>query len=319
VLYDTGRAVFPLSLLRAVAEVQEQRSLTTNPSGAPKIAHVFPLSALLYCAHCDRQAISGDDGGVNGKLRSKLIGWNAGGKLRYRHSEGKKCTCKQRTMFAHIIEEDFYRLINLLHIPEDAIDLMAEIAVQSQFADLEGQDEAKFEEEKQIAIAKHQRALKNMRLMFKNGEMGEEEYYRDKDYHERQISHLEAAMTDTQQIRMEFTSCREMLKRIQEFWHVTEGEDRKILAHSLFDEIVYDMDTKRIVDFKVKVWAERFLVMRAALYEDQMGLEMKNRFNSGASSEVSYFDPNGLCRLRITLSFSCVRRIRILFLVQSAA
>ena len=92
---------------------------------------------------------------------------------------------------------------------------------------------------------------------------------------------------------MEFTACAELLSRIQQFWHITEGEDRKILAHSLFDEITYDLTEKRIVDFKVKVWAERFLVMRAALYEDQIGEEMKNRFNSGVSSDVSYFDPNG--------------------------
>jgi hypothetical protein len=41
---------------------------------------------------------------------------------------------------------------------------------------------------------------------------------------------------------------------------------------------------KRIVDFKIKSWAEPFLVLRAALYEDEMSEEMKNRFNSGSSS-----------------------------------
>ncbi len=71
------------------------------------------------------------------------------------------------------------------------------------------------------------------------------------------------------------------------------GEDRKLLAHNRFDEIVYDLDEKRIADFKVKSWAEPFLVLRAALYEDEMGEEMKNRFNSGGSSGGTSGSPNG--------------------------
>ena len=228
------------------------------------------------------------------RLRSRIIGWNAGGKLRYRHSESKRCSCKQRTINADIVEDDFYRLIKLLQIPHDAIDVIAEIAVQSRFNDLQGQDEAKFEEERRVALAKHRRALKNNLTLFRDGTIEEEDYYRTKDHLERQISYLESARTDRQQLRIEFTSCAELLSRIQEFWNVTEGEDRKLLAHSLFDEISYDIDRKRIVDFKLKVWAEPFLVMRAALYEDQMGEEMKNRFNSGSSSDVSFVDPNGL-------------------------
>ena len=60
----------------------------------------------------------------------------------------------------------------------------------------------------------------------------------------------------------------------------------------MFDEIVYDLDRRRIVDFKVKQWAEPYVIMRSTLYRDQMGEEMKNRFNSGLSSKVSYCSPN---------------------------
>ena len=85
----------------------------------------------------------------------------------------------------------------------------------------------------------------------------------------------------------------EMVNRLKKFWDITEGEDRRLLAHSLFDEIVYDLDEQRIVDFKIKSWAEPFLILRAALYHDLMGEEMKNRFNSGVSSGGQFFDPNG--------------------------
>lgn len=52
----------------------------------------------------------------------------------------------------------------------------------------------------------------------------------------------------------------------------------------MFDEIVYDLDTKPIVDIKLKSQVEPLLVLRAALYEDEVGEEIKNRFNSGHSS-----------------------------------
>jgi hypothetical protein len=61
----------------------------------------------------------------------------------------------------------------------------------------------------------------------------------------------------------------------------------------MFDEIIYDLDQHRIVDFKIKSWAEPFLVFRAALYRDEMGEEMLNRFKSGLSSRGTSGSPNG--------------------------
>jgi hypothetical protein len=57
--------------------------------------------------------------------------------------------------------------------------------------------------------------------------------------------------------------------------------------------VVYDLDARRIVDFKLKMWAEPYVMLRAALYQDQMDEEKKNRFNSGLSTKVSFHDPNG--------------------------
>lgn len=39
-------------------------------------------------------------------------------------------------------------------------------------------------------------------------------------------------------------------------------------ARNLFDEIIYDLDQQRIVSFKLKTWAQQFLVLRGQLYED---------------------------------------------------
>jgi hypothetical protein len=42
-------------------------------------------------------------------------------------------------------------------------------------------------------------------------------------------------------------------------------EDCQGLARSLFERIVFDLDQRRIVEFKLKAWAHRFLVLRQAM------------------------------------------------------
>jgi hypothetical protein len=94
VLYDTGRAVFDLELLRKAAEVQEKRSVTIRPPGSKQTAHIYPLTNLVYCAHCERKADEQNDP----RLRSRLAGWNRRGVFRYRHTEGRVCGIKHRSV-----------------------------------------------------------------------------------------------------------------------------------------------------------------------------------------------------------------------------
>ncbi len=39
---------------------------------------------------------------------------------------------------------------------------------------------------------------------------------------------------------------------------------------NLFESIVYDIDYRRIVDFRLKPWTDRFLVTRASLIIEEM-------------------------------------------------
>lgn len=60
--------------------------------------------------------------------------------------------------------------------------------------------------------------------------------------------------------------CIEVVDRIVRLWDASNDEDRQGLARSLFTSIVYNLDTRRMISFRLKPWAERFLVLRAALY-----------------------------------------------------
>ncbi len=285
VLRDTGHAVFDLELLRAVALAQETRSNTTRPTGAKKEAHPYALANLVYCAHCERHAAEQDDP----KLRSRLIGWTKVDKHRYRHSEANRCETGRKSRHADEIEGDFARLVAALDVRPEAVELMAEMAVTARYRG-EAKDETDFEETRRLKIAKHKRALRNNLMLFQDGDIEPEEYYRVRDFHERQLAIWENKTTDRQRVQLELTRCVEMLKRLKEFWDVVDKEDKQMLARSLFDEVIYDLDAGRIVDFTVKSWAEPFLQLRSALYEDELTEEQKHRF---VSSGGTFHDPNG--------------------------
>ncbi|MBK8139495.1 MAG: recombinase family protein [Chloroflexi bacterium] len=288
VLHETGRAVFDLDLLKDIATVHEKRSLTSRPVGTSPKAYIFGLSQLLYCAHCDAVAIREE----NPKRRARIAGWNQKGKLRYRHSHSQECTGNTNSIFADVIETDFARLVEFLNISDEALDLMTQLAVRAQYPD--DAEEDKLQERKRVEIARVQRAMKNVRDMGRAGYMDADEVIRDLRNLEGELQVLQTMTNDHQVVRTNLMTCMEILRRLKLYWADAEGEDKRILAHSLFEEIVYDMDAKQITDFTVKAWAEPFLIYRAELLEDSEAEETKNRLVGGLSNHVLSFDPNGL-------------------------
>ena len=196
-LYDTGRQVFPLDLLRKVAEVHIARGGVRRPPGSQKDAHPYALTRLLYCAHCEEVAEKHN----NPALRTRISGHNRRGQLRYRHAEGVSCGCKRKSVTIDVIEDDFARLIKLLTINPDALPGMIELAVQA--ADGSSVEDDDFEEQKVIAIAKAHRRIENARFLFLEGDISQDEYLRRKEHNERQIAHWEARTTETEKAAIE--------------------------------------------------------------------------------------------------------------------
>lgn len=261
ILYDTGRSVFPMELIERVAQVQEERSVTTRPFGSVKQAHPYPLTRLLWCAQCERNA----DEQENPKLRSRLSGVDQYGNLRYRHAEGVKCGCKTRSVNKDAIEDDFKKLIGFLSIKEDKLSLLVEMAIQ---AERGGPNpvEDDIERQKQAAIAKLRRKIEAARDLFADGDYSREEYLKRKSEYEREIAHWESRTTDTQKAAVELRMCMEVLNMISSLWDESTDEDRQQLARMIFEGIIYDLDRQRIVHFTLKPWAERFLELRTKLW-----------------------------------------------------
>ena len=107
------RAVFDVDLLYQVARVLNTRTQEKRQPdyGAHSDAYVYPLSKIVYCAHCDRMAQAQG----NPQLRSALSGARTSKQRRYRHKDSrKKCGCLNRSVPLEVIDDCFARLIHFL-------------------------------------------------------------------------------------------------------------------------------------------------------------------------------------------------------------
>ncbi len=127
------------------------------------------------------------------------------------------------------------------------------------------------ETEKLAAIAKCRRRLDAARHLYEDGDISREEYMKRKASNEREIAHWEARTTETEKIALELALCLEAVEKINQLWELSDDEDKQGMARNLFSYIIYDLDAQRIVDFRLKPWADRFVMLRAALYEDDSG------------------------------------------------
>jgi hypothetical protein len=209
------------------------------------------------------------------------------------------CGCQRKSVTIDVIEDDFARLIKLLTINPDALPGMIELAVQA--ADGSSIEDDDFEEQKAIAIAKAHRRIENARFLFLEGDISQDEYLRRKEHNERQIAHWQARTTETEKAAIELAMCMEALENLANLWDTAADEDRQQMARMLFEYVVYDLDRQQIVDFRLKPWADRYLVLRAALYGDDGGTTLPNgddgsdSGDSGASegpSEADVSDEN---------------------------
>lgn len=262
---DEERAVFPLDLLYRVADVRRKRTIRRPMNdGVKKSSYPYPLAGITYCAHCEALAKKHGDA----SLRSCFGGWtsNDGQTKRYRHKNGVKCGCTNRSVVSEVYEADFVRLLQLLTVKTDEIDLMTELGIQAARGFQNIEDEHDLEAQKRAAIALCRRKIDAAVTLYGDGRITKEEYRRRVEQNEREIAHWEARTTETQRIALELTLCIDAIDKIANLWEVSEDEDRRGMARNLFSYIVYDLDTQRIVDFRLKPWADRFVTLRGALY-----------------------------------------------------
>jgi hypothetical protein len=265
------------------------RTHEPQDSGVNQKARDYPLSSIVYCAHCEALAEDQDDP----RLRVRLTGMmDPRGKRRYKHKPGVKCGVTNRTVPADEIEAEFGRLFKLLTIREEALEYLTEIAIQSQPGANLDQDKLDLEKQKTEAIAVCQRRIEAAVHLYGDGRITRDEYLRRVDINEREIAHWEARTTETEQKALELSMCIEAVNRISQVWETADDEDRKGMAQYLFSEVVYNLDTRRIESFQLKPWADEFVMLRMDLYHEEFGDLVEG--TEGYDSAVEKADSNNL-------------------------
>lgn len=299
------RAVFPIQLLRQVAQVRQERSLKPINDGVNRKSHPYPLAGVTYCAHCERLAQQQN----NLKLRTRIGGSDTYGTLRYKHKLGVRCGVHNRSVRCELYEADFERLLGLLTVRPESIGLMTEIAIQIDKATGQNDHVVDLETQKSEAIALCRRRIEATVTLFGDGRIDVEEYRRRVETNEREIAHWEARTTETEKLALELAMCMEAVDRIARLWQRGSPGDRQELVRSLFEYLVYDLDTRRIVDFRLKAWADRFLVLRAALYEDggqdESGGEDTDFEGNLKHSQAAMPNSEAGCKVKAPMGHSC--------------
>lgn len=263
---DSDKAVFPISLLYAVGETRIKRTIRSNKDhGITKKAFPYPLAGMVRCAHCEKLAHEQS----NNKLRSKLTGKkNSKGRRRYRHKTGVTCGCTNRSVMAQVLEDEVGRLLELLTVRDDQVGKLNHLALSANnFIDYDG-DNRNLEAECRANVAKAQKRLQAAKMLFLDGDLSREEYLLRKEQAEREIDLWESQALEEKEIVIELAACVHAIDKISKLWKSGDAQDKQGMAKNIIDYIVFDLDTHRITDFRLKPWADRFITVRSKLYED---------------------------------------------------
>jgi len=85
---------------------QRTRDMKRIPDYVVKIeAKVYPLSKLVYCAHCERAYLESEDSSLRSYLTGKT--GNKPESRRYRHETDHHCSAKAKSVSAELLEADF--------------------------------------------------------------------------------------------------------------------------------------------------------------------------------------------------------------------
>jgi DNA invertase Pin-like site-specific DNA recombinase len=269
--FREDRAAFPLDLLRQVASVRKGRSIEPADRSVKKQAIAYPFSNMLYCSHCEQIAREQD----NPRLRTRLTGRVDNNIRRYKHKDGLKCGCHNRSVPASDFERDFTRLIELLEVRPEVQAFVYELARQIEVKQRDGGKPEDIEAKKQAAIAQCRVRINNNIYLFQEGHISQEEFQRVLERNNREIAEWEAIKDEVEETLMDMMNCISNLRELTRVWREGTDEDKQAIIRSIFVHLSYNLDTRRLEEFEIQPWAHRFLQLRADLYEDD-GTEIKN-------------------------------------------
>ena len=78
---------------------------------------------------------------------------------------------------------------------------------------------------------------------------------------EQEIAHWEAQTVKEQEVMIELMTVLGTLTNLKRVWYEGNETDKKGLVNSIFEYILFDLDTEQITDFRLKPWADQYLIV----------------------------------------------------------
>ena len=85
----------------------------------------------------------------------------------------------------------------------------------------------------------------------------------------QELEHLTAAVVSPTDLQVQLDYCIAKLMMLQEAWRSGTALERRTTLHGIFEEIVIDLDTRRITAFRLKTWAMDYLKACASQLSEQ--------------------------------------------------
>ncbi|MEP7285512.1 MAG: recombinase family protein [Chloroflexota bacterium] len=266
VILHPERAVFEVELCTLVGHIRKKRSrnVKQNPDYAVRLdATVYPLSKLVYCAHCNQIAKETEDNTARSYLTGKT-GNNLPAR-RYRHDTERRCPAHNRSVKADLLERDFLYLLESLTVNPDSLPILAQA--------LERFNRQNRPEEQvstiQAEIAHWRQRAKNADMLFAKARISEEDWQAAITNAEHEITRLQTQIAQHSEAELALQLTMEMVANLVHNWQQANAEMRRAFASSLFEYLVYDLDARQIVDFKLKPWVELLMQLKITFQNDK--------------------------------------------------
>jgi len=254
VALDPKRAVFDVELCKRVGDVLYKNSTNrrSHSQNAVRLdATAYPLSKLLYCAHCLNAAQVHQTPKIATYLTGKT--GNKAESRRYRHNTERVCTAVKRSVIAEVVEQQVLILLRGLQFRQEAIPVLeAEIAARN----LEYYNLNPATILRARLIHWRQRRRHTIKL-FEKAAIQESEWQSRYTEAEHQIHQLEARLEGMSDEVFELTLG--MTTNMVENWNEANGNLRRLLAHALFESLTFDLDMQQITDWKFRSWVEAWM------------------------------------------------------------
>ena len=173
---------------------------------------------------------------------------------------------------------------------DEAVKALSDLAAR-----INGQQETiDLEKEKARAIAQCKERIKRAQQEFIELRMSEEDWKTVRDANQHEIARWQRRTDSITELYLQLEKCAIAVKTFSALWQSDKDAERQDMIRNLFEEIVINLDTQRIETFKLKVWAEEFLTLRATLYavEDEKS-QSENGTGSGFQDHDMDVPPRG--------------------------